>query len=279
MTENEKSIQNPNVGGNQGTDSTGSSISNDFFEVKNSAASPINSQEKSAEEDYKALLEQEKLTHAGATKRMQSLEKQNALMVEQLKQMGDMMKAQQQFQEKQYQQPEPKDVFEALGIDKDEFVYDSQEAMTDPTSESARVQRAVTQMNILPTLKQQQENWQSEYERKVEQQSMKIDNERRIAEFRQAKGLTSDEVWDDFVKYAETNPYTLDTAFQAYLSNKNSRDFNMATNSSRDINNQQTNAQNLSFGLPRINGGQPRGAKEPTLMEVLGKSSKSQKFF
>ena len=120
-----------------------------------------------------------------------------------------------------------KTIQERLNLDED-FVFDQQEAMTDPDSDSAKVMNAhvdqMVQQRVGQTL--QQEKKKSAY---MQQQVMKKRNE---ADFRKKHNM-SEEQYADFVNKAKSHVLTLDDVH--YLLNKNQAATNTANSARKDM--------------------------------------------
>ena len=146
----------------------------------------------------------------------------------------------------------PKSVQEQLNLDED-FIFDSQEAMTDPDSDSAKVLNAqvdkVVQHRVGQIVQTEKAN------------SAKMQNEaRRQAmenEFRDKKGMT-DEQFDSFKERAKSHVLTLEDI--DYLLNRDQANANVVQSMKTDMLTQMKNVRNI----PTSASGANSQAKEKT---------------
>jgi hypothetical protein len=146
----------------------------------------------------------------------------------------------------------PKSVQEQLNLDED-FIFDSQEAMTDPDSDSAKVLNAqvdkVVQHRVGQIVQTEKAN------------SAKMQNEaRRQAmenEFRDKKGMT-DEQFDSFKERAKSHVLTLEDI--DYLLNRDQANANVVQSTKTDMLTQMKNVRNI----PTSASGANSQAKEKT---------------
>ena len=130
-----------------------------------------------------------------------------------------------------------KTVQDQLGLNED-FIFDSQEAMTDPKSDSAKVMNAqvdrVVQARVGQIL-------QGEKQRatKMRQEAQKVSMER---EFKERKGM-SEEQFEAFKTQAQQHTLTLDDI--EVLLNKDKANANVVHNTKQDMLNQMKNVRNI----------------------------------
>ncbi len=130
-----------------------------------------------------------------------------------------------------------KSIQEKLNLDED-FIFDQQEAMTDPESDSAKVMNAhvdsLVQRRVTDVLN-------AEKSKNVQmQQAQKM--QRDEAEFK-AKHNMSDEDYAVFKDAAQNHKMTLDDIH--YLLNKNNNEKNVASNTKKEMLNQMKNVRNM----------------------------------
>ena len=149
----------------------------------------------------------------------------------------------------------------------EEFVFDPDEAMSDPESDSARVLGAtidgVVQKRLNDTLSTQ-----------------KAENIRFSKEsaFRQKHEMSSDE-WTDFVSFAKDK--TLELEDIHYLMNRKTREQNIAQNANQEVSSQMRRVQQKPQSLASA-GSQPEPQVSPedkVFNEILGFDSKLEEAF
>jgi len=150
----------------------------------------------------------------------------------------------------------PKNMKEQLKLDED-FVFDPDEAVSDQSSDSAKVLQAtidgVVQKRLNSTLsKQKAEN------RKLSQES----------EFRQKYNMNEGE-WDDFKTFAKTKNLTLDDIY--YLKNRESRETNIAKDASNQVAQQMKNVNERPQSLATSGSQQVETSQDDQLFNsILG---------
>ena len=130
-----------------------------------------------------------------------------------------------------------KSIQEKLNLDED-FIFDQQEAMTDPESDSAKVMNAhvdsLVQRRVTDVLN-------AEKAKNIQmQQAQKM--QRDEVEFK-AKHNMSDEDYAVFKDAAQNHKMTLDDIH--YLLNKNNNEKNVASNTKKEMLNQMKNVRNM----------------------------------
>ena len=131
----------------------------------------------------------------------------------------------------------PKSVQEELSLDED-FMFDSQDAMTDPDSDSAKVLNAqvdkVVQQRVGQIVKAEKDNAV-----KIQQESQRrtIEND-----FREKKGMT-DEQFASFKEKAQSHVLTLEDI--DYLLNRDQANANVVQSTKNDMLSQMKNVRNI----------------------------------
>ena len=131
----------------------------------------------------------------------------------------------------------PKSVQEELSLDED-FIFDSQDAMTDPDSDSAKVLNAqvdkVVQQRVGQIVKAEKDNAV-----KIQQESQRrtIEND-----FREKKNMT-DEQFASFKEKAQSHVLTLEDI--DYLLNRDQANANVVQSTKNDMLNQMKNVRNI----------------------------------
>ena len=133
----------------------------------------------------------------------------------------------------------PKKVTEELGLD-DDFIFDADEAVSDTSSDSAKVLQAT----IDGVVKQRLGNYAKEQDNQ---------NKRSVAEkeFR-AKHEMSDEQWSKFVDYANSRSLSLDDIY--FLQNRNSRDKTVADSARKDMTEQMRRVRQKPQSASSVGG-------------------------
>jgi hypothetical protein len=150
----------------------------------------------------------------------------------------------------------PKNMKEQLKLDED-FVFDPDEAVSEPDSDSARVLQStidgVVQKRLSDTLgKQKAEN------QRLSQES----------DFRQRYEMNEDE-WTDFRDFAKQKTLTLDDIY--YLKNRESRETNIAKDASTQVAQQMKNVNERPQSLATTGSQQVESSQEDQLFNsILG---------
>jgi len=149
----------------------------------------------------------------------------------------------------------------------EEFMFDPDDAMSNPESDSAKLLSAtidgVVQKRLNSTLgKQQNENKRLT----------------RESEFRQ-KFEMSDDQWSEFVKFAKNKTLQLDDIY--YLMNKGEREQNIARNANEQVSQQMKKVQQRPQSLAST-GSEPEPEQTPddkVFDEILGTDNKLEEAF
>jgi hypothetical protein len=130
-----------------------------------------------------------------------------------------------------------KSVQEQLDLPED-FIFDQQEAMTNPDSDSAKVMNAHVDQMVNNRV-----NHLLEGEKKKSQQvQMQIERKKQLEEFRQRNNMDEDQ-FKDFVTRAKSHKLSLDDI--NYLLNRDKVAQNTANSTRQDMLNQMKNVQNM----------------------------------
>ena len=131
----------------------------------------------------------------------------------------------------------PKNIQQELGLEED-FMFDANEAMTEPESDSAKVLNAqvdkVVQSRVGQMVKHERHQQQKRNAAKI-QSEMEED-------FRKKKGMTQDE-FEEFKGRAQKHVLTLDDV--DYLLNRDQANANVVKSTKDDILNQMKNVRNI----------------------------------
>jgi len=130
-----------------------------------------------------------------------------------------------------------KSVQDKLGLDED-FMFDSQEAMTDPKSDSAKLMNAHVD-NVVQARVGQMLQGEKQRSAKMNQEQKKAHMEK---EFKERKGMT-DEQFSSFREKAQKHILSLDDI--DYLLNRDNTNANVAQNTKTDMLNQMKNVRDI----------------------------------
>jgi len=150
----------------------------------------------------------------------------------------------------------PKNMKEQLKLDED-FVFDPDEAVSDESSDSAKVLQAtidgVVQKRLNTTLGRQKA------------ENKRLSNE---SEFRQKYNMNEGE-WDDFRTFAKTKTLSLDDIY--YLKNRESRETNIAKDASNQVAQQMKNVNERPQSLATSGSQQVEVSQNDQLFDsILG---------
>lgn len=165
-----------------------------------------------------------------------------------------------------------KSIQSSLGLDED-FIYNEQEAVSDPNSDSAKVMNAhvdrIVQQRVGSML-------QNEKKRASEQamQKKRVENE---ANFRKESGM-SDKEYAEMVDWAKTHTLTLDDI--NFLKNKQKVNANVAYATKKDMLNQMKNVRDMPSTVSGANSRtQDRNANDSVFDALMGTDSELDNLF
>lgn len=144
------------------------------------------------------------------TKALQELVKQQAKTIKSFEEQMKNLSANSQKQ--QEEENIPKDLYEAVGVDKDNFIFDFEEAISDPNSDSGRMMKAMNAMTFAPVLEKQKNEIISQVTQALNQQKA----EKAISDFRNKTGLQDDKAFNDFQQFVENRNFTLEDAYKLF---------------------------------------------------------------
>ena len=133
----------------------------------------------------------------------------------------------------------PKKVTEKLGLD-DDFIFDADEAVSDTSSDSAKVLQATIDGVVQQRL--------GNYSKEQDNRSKRISAEQ---EFR-AKHEMSDEQWSKFVDFANSRSLSLDDIY--FLQNRNSRDKTVANSARKEMSEQMKRVRQKPQSASSVGG-------------------------
>jgi len=165
-----------------------------------------------------------------------------------------------------------KTIQSSLGLDED-FIYNEQEAMGDPNSDSAKLMNAhvdkIVQQRVGSMLQHEKQNASKQaVERK------RLDEEAR---FRKDSGMSDDE-YMEMVDWAKTHTLTLDDI--NFLKNKQKVAGNVAQATKKDMLNQMKNVRDMPSTVSGANSsGQEKGAENSVFDALLGTDNELDNLF
>jgi len=128
----------------------------------------------------------------------------------------------------------PTSVKEQLGLDED-FVFDYDEAVSDPNSESAKLFNATVDGVVQRRL--------NDFARQQSEQSRKASEEQEF----KVKHNVSEEQYEDLIDYAKSHKLTLEDVY--YLKNREHRDQAVANNTRNEVINQMKNVRQMPTSI------------------------------
>jgi len=150
---------------------------------------------------------------------------------------------------------------EQLGLDED-FVFDETEAMTDPSSDSAKLKEAYTQQLVdqkVNTILQQKEQ---QHAQANQQQRMNVE----AKEFK-AKNNMTDEQFNQMMELSKGRRMTLDDI--NYLVNKDQTNANVAKSTKQDMMNQMKNVRDIPASVGGINSPRAERSSQDQVFDAL----------
>jgi len=160
----------------------------------------------------------------------------------------------------------------SLGLDED-FIYNEQDAMSDPNSDSAKVMNAhvdkIVQQRVGGMLQREKE-----IASKKAVENKRLENE---AKFRKESGM-SDKEYGDMVEWAKTHTLTLDDI--NFLKNKQKVNANVADATKKDMLNQMKNVRDMPSTVSGANSRtQDRSANDSVFDALMGTDSELDNLF
>ena len=165
-----------------------------------------------------------------------------------------------------------KSIQSSLGLDED-FIYNEQEAMSDPNSDSAKVMNAhvdkIVQQRVGSMLQHEKQN--------ASKQAAENRRLQEEAKFRKETGM-SDEEYGELVNWAKGHTLTLDDI--NYLKNKQKVAGNVAQATKQDMLNQMKNVQGMPSTVSGANSsGQEKSADNSVFDALLGTDNELDNLF
>ena len=148
-----------------------------------------------------------------------------------------------------------------LGLDED-FVYDQQEAVTDPNSDSAKVFNAYVQNAV----EHRVQGAISEEKQKNMQIMKETEKQQEERDFRVKHGL-SEEQFQDFVGKAQSHTLTLDDAY--YLVNRGEANANVAQETKKDMLNQMKGVRDIPTSASNANSTKVEQSQDSQIFDSL----------
>lgn len=223
----EQVSQNNNNQGNPGKDADSvSAVKSDFFKDDDpDQGSGGDLLAKTSSQDVKTETKgngKEKQDKDSYKEKYETILEQNKALMESLKEMQSSVLSQQQKQrdaqvKAQEEQNAPKNIFDAVGVEEDDFVFDPDEAVTNPNSDSGKVFRGMMLMTVGPLLEKQK----SEIVNQVQQTLQQKEAQQNIANFRSKTGLQDDKIWNKFITDINSTEFTIEDAYKIWAMKNN----------------------------------------------------------
>jgi len=165
-----------------------------------------------------------------------------------------------------------KSIQSSLGLD-DDFLYDEQEAMSDPESDSAKLMNAhvdkIVQQRVGSMLQREKQNAS-----KKAVETKRLEEEGR---FRKESGMSNDE-YHEMVDWAKTHTLTLDDI--NYLKNKQRVASNVADATKKDMLNQMKSVRDMPSTVSGANSrGQDKSSENSVFDALLGTDGELDNLF
>jgi len=128
-----------------------------------------------------------------------------------------------------------KSMKEALGLDED-FIYDPDEALSDPNSDSAKLLRASTNQIVAQQIE--------DYTRQLQEETVREQRSKEEVKFREKHNMTEEE-WADFIERAKKTPMSLENMYALIYRDK--RDKKISEDAAKSVAGQMQKTQ----GRPR----------------------------
>ena len=148
----------------------------------------------------------------------------------------------------------PKSMTEKLNLG-DDFIFDPDDAVSDPNSDSARVLNSTIDGVVQRRLTQGLE------EQRAENEQMRTRND-----FRQSKNM-NDAEWNDFVSFSESHTLSLDDIY--FLKNRGARESNIASNAGRQATEQIKNVQGRPKSLATAGSAKIDASSDDVLFDAI----------
>lgn len=143
---------------------------------------------------------------------------------------------------------------DSLGLDED-FIFDGDEAITDPGSDSGRALQAAVDSRIKSVVGNYVQSQQQEYQRSSSED-----------EFRKKHEMNSDE-WDDYQNYAKGHILSYDDIL--YLKNREQRDGNIAKQERNEMLSQMKNARSRPGSVSTVRGADAEASPDDSIFEAI----------
>uniref|UniRef100_A0A6M3XQJ1 Uncharacterized protein n=1 Tax=viral metagenome TaxID=1070528 RepID=A0A6M3XQJ1_9ZZZZ len=143
--------------------------------------------------------------------------------------------------------PQPKDVFELLGINKENFLFDADEAVKNKNSDSARVLKATQALEVY----RQREEIKKELKDEILGQMRATEAAKEEKEFRGKFGYTDDKKWEQFKGYIQETPFSLEAAHLLFT--LKDRDENMIKSIMSEVTTHKNKLKNIPDSLSNVN--------------------------
>ena len=157
-------------------------------------------------------------------------------------------------------QPE-KSIQENLGLEED-FMFDQQEAMTDPDSDSAKLMNAHVDRLVQGRVGQML-NAEKQRAQQVQQANTRVTEEQAFRE----KNSMSDKDFETFKAKAQKHVMTLDDV--NYLLNRGQNNENVANSAKKDMLNQMKNVRNMPTSASGANNQDPGRSESDEVFDAI----------
>ena len=144
----------------------------------------------------------------------------------------------------------------------EDFIFDGQEALTDPNSDSAKALRAMIDREADNKVNQRLAQEQEKNQQAVQQ----MQESQQIQEFMQRTGMNEDQM-DAMQKWANTRELTIDDIY--YLMNKEQAAQNIANNTKQEMLGQMKAVRNIPTSASNANSAPDSKSPDDAVFDIL----------
>jgi|TARA_R100000750_G_scaffold13556_2_gene8677 hypothetical protein len=148
----------------------------------------------------------------------------------------------------------PKSMKERMGLE-DDFIFDADEALSNPESDSAKMFGATVDGIVQQRLAQSQQQQNAVTERAAKENDFK------------GKHNLSTEEWNDYKNFAKTHKLTFDDIL--YLKNKDTREANIQQNANENVARQMQKVQSAPGSLATTGSAQVETNQDDSVFDIL----------
>ena len=144
----------------------------------------------------------------------------------------------------------------------EDFIFDGQEAITDPKSDSAKALRAMIDREADNKVNQRL----SQEQQKNQQTLNEYQEQQKVQDFMQRSGLNEDQM-DSMQNWADTRELTIDDIY--YLMNKEQSAQNIANNTKQEMLGQMKAVRNIPISASNANSAPDQRSPDDAVFDIL----------